>query len=93
MNKLTTKKHMQMQTWWAPAGARIKWSKVNFFNFVQFSRLINFVHRKTSKYVGSGRQTTAPIEQQTKKEKKNGSCWFSNFDNFLSIFLKPKHSK
>ena len=76
-----------------PAGARSKLrSKFNFFNFVQFSRLINFVRRKTSKYVGSGRQTTAPIEQQTKKEK-NGSCCFSNFDNFLSIFLKPKHSK
>ena len=50
MNKLTTKK--QMQTWWALVGARSKLrSKVKFFNFVPFSRLINFVRqrRKTAK--------------------------------------------
>ena len=69
MNKLTTKKHMQMKTWWALVGARSKLrSKVKFFNFVPFSRLINFVRqrRKTAKNVGSGTQTIAPIKQ-TKK--------------------------
>ena len=39
MNKLTTKKQMQMQTWWALVGARSKLSsKVHFFNIVPFSR-------------------------------------------------------
>ena len=85
-NKLTTKKQMQMQTWWALVGARIKLrSKVIFFNFVSFSRLINFVRqcRKTTKNVGSGTPTITPIKQT---EKKFGSCWFSIFDNFLNIF-------
>ena len=52
MNKLTTKKQMQMQTWWALVGAGSKLrSKVKFFSFLPFSRLINFVRqrRKTSK--------------------------------------------
>ena len=52
MNKLTTKKEMQMKTWWTLVGARSKLrSKVKFFNFVPFSRLINFVRqsRKTEK--------------------------------------------
>ena len=69
MNKLTTKKQMQMQTWWALVGARSKLrSKVNFFNFVSFSRLINFVRqrRKTAKNVGSGTPTKAPIKQTEK---------------------------
>ena len=47
MKKLTTKK--QMQTWWALAGIRSKLrSKVKFFNFVPFSRLINFVCQVTA---------------------------------------------
>ena len=47
MNKLTTKKQMQMKTWWALVGARSKLrSKVKFFNFVPFSRLINFVRQR-----------------------------------------------
>ena len=77
MNQLTTKKQMQMKTWWALAGARSKLrSKVKFFNFVPFSLLINFVRqrRKTAKNVGSGTQTIAVIKQT---EKKFGSCWFS----------------
>ena len=51
MNKLTTKKQMQMKTWWALVGARSKLrSKVNFFfNFVPFSRLINFVRQRRKK--------------------------------------------
>ena len=69
MNKLTTKKQLQMQTGWALVGARSKLrSKVNFFNFVPFSRLINFVHqhRKTAKNTGSGTPTIAPIKQTEK---------------------------
>ena len=69
MNKLTTKKQMQMQTWWALVGARSKLrSKVKVFNFVSFSRLINFVRqrRKTAKNVGSGTPTIAPIKQTEK---------------------------
>ena len=69
MNKLTTKKQMQMQTWWALVGARSELrSKVNFFNFVSFSRLINFVRqrRKTAKHVGNGTPTIAPIKQTEK---------------------------
>ena len=69
MNKLTTKKQMQMQTWWTLVGARSKLrSKVNFFNFVSFSRLINFVRqrRKTAKNVGSGTPTIAAIKQTEK---------------------------
>ena len=47
MNKLTTKKQMQMQTWRALVDARSKLrSKVKFFNFVPFSRLINFVRQR-----------------------------------------------
>ena len=47
MNKLTTKKQMQMQTWLSLVGARSKLrSKVKFFNFVPFSRLINFVRQR-----------------------------------------------
>ena len=52
MNKLTSEKQMQMQTWWALVGARSKLrSKLKFFYFVPFSRLINLVHkrRKTEK--------------------------------------------
>ena len=57
MNKLTTKKQMQIKTWWALDGARSELrSKVKFFNFVPFSRLINFVRqrRKSAKNMGSG---------------------------------------
>ena len=54
---------MQMKTWWALVGA-----KVIFFNFVPFSRLINFVRKcqkteKKKKNVGSGTQTIALIIQ------------------------------
>ena len=69
MNKLTAKKQMQMQTWWALVGARRKLrSKVKFFNFVPFSRLINFVRqrRKTAKNAGSSTPTIAPIKQTEK---------------------------
>ena len=69
MNKLTTKRQMQMKTWWALVGARSKLrSKVKFSIFVPFSRLINFVRqrRKTAKNVGSGTQTIAPIKQTEK---------------------------
>ena len=92
MNKLTTKKQVQMKTRWALVDARSKLrSKVNLFNFVPFSLLINFVRqrRKTEKSVGSVTQTIALIKQT---EKKFGSCWFSIFDNFLNIFLMPMHS-
>ena len=57
MNRLTAKKQMQMQTWMKLVGARSKLrSKVKFFNFVPFSRFINFVRqgRKTAKNVGNG---------------------------------------
>ena len=60
---------MQMKTQWALVGARSKLrSKVKFFNFVPFSRLINFVrqHRKTAKSVGSGTQTTVLVKQTEK---------------------------
>ena len=82
MNKLTTKKQMQMQTWWALVGARNKLrSKDKFFNFVPFSRLINFVHQrwKTAKNVESGTQTIAPIKQTEKSLGPVGSV-------FLVIF-------
>ena len=73
---------MQMKTWWALVGARSKLrSKVKFFNFVQFSRLINFVHqpRKTEKNVGSGTHTIALIKQTEKSWGPVGSV-------FLKIF-------
>ena len=82
MNKLTTKKQMQMQTWWALFGARSKLrSKVKFFNFEPFSRLINFVRqrRKTAKNVGSGTPTIAPIKQTERSLGPVGSV-------FLIIF-------
>ena len=93
MNQLTNKKQMQMKTSWALIGARSKLrSKVKFFNFVQFSRLINFVRqlRKTAKNVGSGTQTIAPIKQTEKSLGPVGSV-FKN--KFLNIFLMPMHSK
>ena len=76
MNKLTTKKQMQMKTLWALVGARSKLrSTVKFFNFVPFSHLINFVRqrRKTAKKVGSGTQTIAPIKQTEKSLGPVGS--------------------
>ena len=82
MNKLTTKKQIQMKSRWALVGTRSKLrSKVKFFNFVPFSRLINFVRqrRKTSKSVGSGTQTIAPIKQTEKSLGPVGSV-------FLIIF-------
>ena len=82
MNKLTTKKEMQMKSWWAHVGARSKLrSKVKFFNFVSFSRLINFVcqRRKTAKNMGSGTQTIASIKQTEKSLGPVGSV-------FLIIF-------
>ena len=82
VNKLTTKKQMQMQTWWALVGARSKLrSKVKFFYLVPFSRLINFVRlrRKTAKNMGSGTQTIAPIKQTEKRLGTVGSV-------FLIIF-------
>ena len=69
MNKLTSEKQMQMQTWRALVGARSKLrSKLKFFNFVPVSRLINLVRRrrKTEKKMGSGTQTIAPIKQTEK---------------------------
>ena len=82
MNKLTTKKQIQMKFRWALVGARSKLrSKVKFFNFVPFSRLINFVRqcRKTSKSMGSGTQTIALIKQTEKSLGPVGSV-------FLIIF-------
>ena len=82
MNKLTTKKQIQMKSRWALVGARSKLrSKVKFFNFVPFSRLINFVRqrRKTSKSMGSGTQTIARIKQTEKSLGPVGSV-------FLIIF-------
>ena len=82
MNNLTTKKQMQKQTWWALVGTRNKLrSKVKFFNFLPFSRLINFVRqrRKTVKNVGSGTQTIAPIKQAEKSLGLVGSVFFITF--------------
>ena len=82
MNKLTTKKQIQMKSRWALVGARSKLrSKVKFFNFVPFSRLINFVRqrRKTSESMGSGTQTIALIKQTEKSLGPVGSV-------FLIIF-------
>ena len=82
MNKLTTKKQIQMKSPWALEGARSKLrSTVKFFNFVPFSRLINFVRqrRKTSKSMGSGTQTIALIKQTEKSLGRVGS-------EFLIIF-------
>ena len=93
MNQLTTKKQIQMKTWWALVGARSKLrSKVKFFNFVPFSRLINFVRqrRKTAKNVGSGTQTIALIKQTEKSLGPVGSVLKKKN---LNIFLMPMHSK
>ena len=82
MKKLTTKKQIQMKSRWALVGARSKLrSKVKFFNFVPFSRLINFVRQrqKTSKSMGSGTQTIALIKQTEKSLGPVGSV-------FLIIF-------
>ena len=82
MNQLTTKKQMQMKTWWALVGTRSKLrSKVKFFNFVPFSRLINFVRqrRKTAKNVGNGTQTIAPIKQTEKSLGPVGSVFKKKF--------------
>ena len=82
MNKLTTKKQMQMKTSWTLVGARSKLrSKVKFFNFVPFSRLINSVRQrpKSAKNVGSGTQTMTLIKQTEKSLGPVGSV-------FLIIF-------
>ena len=93
MNQLTTKKQMQMKTWWALVGARSKLrSKVKFFNFVPFSRLINFVRqrRKNKKNVGSGTQTIALIKQTEKSFGPVGSAFKKKN---LNLFLMPMQSK
>ena len=61
-------------------------SKVKFFNFVPFSRLINFVRqrRKTAKNVGSGTQTIAVIKQTEKSLGPVGSVFKKNFKHFLN---------
>ena len=85
MNKLITKKQMQMQTLCVLVGARSKLrSKVKFFNFVPCSRLINFVRqrRKTAKNVGSGTQTIAPIKQTEKSLGPVGSVFLIIFWTF-----------
>ena len=87
MNQLTTKKQMQMKTWWALVGARSKLrSKVKFFNFVPFSRLINFLRqrRKTAKNMGSGTQTIAPIKQTEKSLGPVGSVFKKILKHFLN---------
>ena len=71
-----------MQTWWALVGARSKLrSKVKFFNFAPFSRLVNFVRqrRKNGKNMASGKQTIPPIKQTEKSLGPVGSV-------FLIIF-------
>ena len=104
MNKLTTKKQMPMQTWWVLVGARSKLrSKVKFVNFVPFSLLINFVHQrrktenktKQNKNKTNKKRDTWYTNHSSNKtnRKKFGSCWFSIFNNFLNIFLKPMNSK
>ena len=73
---------MQMKTSWALVGARSKLrSKVKFFNFVPFSRLINFMRQrpKSAKNVGSGTQTMTLIKQTEKSLGPVGSV-------FLIIF-------
>ena len=73
---------MPLQTRWALVGARSKLrSKVKFFNFVPFSRFVNFVrqHRKTEKNVVTGKQTIPPTKQTEKSLGPVGSV-------FLIIF-------
>ena len=52
-----------------------------FFNFVQFSGLINFVrqHRKTVKNLGSGKPTIPPIKQTGKSLGPVGSVFLISF--------------
>ena len=72
MNKLTTKKQMQMQTWWALVGARSKLrSKVKFFNFVPFSRLINFVRQRRKTARKRGKWYTNHSSNKTNRKKKS----------------------
>ena len=91
MNKLTTKKQMPMQTWWALVGARSKLgSKVKFSNFVPFSRLINFVRqrRKPEKKVVSSTQTIPPIKQTEKRTEKVWVLLVPYFQSLSKHFLK-----
>ena len=83
-----TKKQMQMKTLWALVCSRSKLrSKVKFFNFVPFSRLINFVRqrrktekkKKKKKNVVSDTQTIAPIKQTEKSLGPVGSVFLKNF--------------
>ena len=73
---------MQMKTSWALVGARSKLrSNVKFFNFVPFSRLVNFVCQrpKSAKNVGSGTQTIALIKQTEKSLDPVCSVFFIIF--------------
>ena len=73
MNKLTTKKQMQMQTSWALVGARSKLrSKVKSFNFVQFSRLINFVRQRRKTAKKRGKWYTNHSAKETNRKKSLG---------------------
>ena len=70
---------MPKQSWWAVIGAKGKFRlKIKFFNFVPFSRLINFVRQsqKTFKKGVSGTQTIAPIQQTEKSLGPVGSVLF-----------------
>ena len=76
-----TKKQMQMKTLWALVGARSKLrSKVNFFNFVPFSCLINFVHQRRKTAKKRGKWYTNHSSNKTNRKK------FWSFDLFLRIF-------
>ena len=70
MNKLTTKKQMQIQTWWALVGARSKLrSKVNFFQFCVIFHASLTLHsnvEKNYKNVGSGTPNIAPYKANRK---------------------------
>ena len=48
--------------------------------------------KKKKKKKNRGKLYTNQSSNKTKR-KKFGFCWFSIFNNFLNIFLKPMHSK
>ena len=66
MNKLTTKKQMPMQTWWALVGTRSNWGQIFQFYAIFTPHKLCVPTSKNWKNVVSGTQTITPIKQTEK---------------------------
>ena len=86
MNKLTTKKQMQMRTLWALVSARSKLrSKVKFFNFVPFFHASLTLCANVEKVQKRGKWYTNHSSNKTNKKSLDpvGLVFLTFFKHFL----------